>query len=158
MTTISIQPEWCRSLPIQQQSVLFLAGRGPDGIPKYHPCKAVQIAYRGSVFVAAKYGRCLEWGEKADSFMSLDVFANEVEWRRAVQQFFAHHDELPHHYIMHLMHGAQILGYKHPDNRFRGRWGQFYIDTCFEMHLMPESGPDMDRRLGDWGREYWGDR
>ncbi len=64
MSEKSVQPEWCRKLNMQQQSVLFLAGRGPDGIPKRHPCKTVHTAYRACVFQAAKYGRLLEWGEK----------------------------------------------------------------------------------------------
>ena len=99
---VSVQPTWCLALPIQQQSVLFLAGRGPDGIAKSHPCKPVQIAYRASVFVAAKYGRCLEWGERADSFMSLDVFANDRAWYETTLAFFTHVDDLPHHYLLHL--------------------------------------------------------
>lgn len=152
---VSVQPEWCRKLPIQQQSVLFLAGRGPDGVAKIHPCKEVHIAYRGSVFVAAKYGRPLRWGERADSFMSLDVFADEVRWDAAVVAFFDHHDELAKHYIAHLMHGAQILGYKHPDPRFRERWADFYMDCVRMLHVNHETEVEMDRRLGDWGREHW---
>lgn len=153
----SVQPEWCRKLPLQQQSVLFLAGRGPDGMAKVHPCKAVHVAYRGSAIVAAKYGRPLHWGERADSFMSLDVFADDRAWEDAVKQFFNHHDELPKHYLVHLMHGAQILGYKHPDERFRKRWNAFYLECVDMFHLRPESEADMDKRLGDWGRTHWDD-
>jgi hypothetical protein len=156
--SISVQPLWCLSLPLQQQSVLLLASRGPDGISKNHPSKAVHIAYRGSIFLAAKYGRLLEWGEKADSFMSLDVFGgqfSEPDWAYAVKMFFDFIDELPHHYLMHLMHGAQILGFKHPDARFRDRWIAFYLKMVEDMHLAPETESEMDRRLGDWGRSHW---
>lgn len=153
--TPSVQPRWCRDLPLQQQSVLMLAARGADGTAKHHPCKPVQIAYRGTVLVAAKYGRCLEWGEGADSFMSLDVLANDAAWADAVKLFFRNADGLPHHFLMHLMHGAQILGFKHPDERFRERWHKFYLAMVNDMHLHPESEADMDERLGDWGREHW---
>jgi hypothetical protein len=151
----SVQPEWCRNLPLQQQSVLFLAGRGPDGIAKDHPCKPIHIAYRGCVFLAGKYGRALEWGEKADGFMSLDFFAVDQVWTKAVDQFFTHHDSLPHHYLNHLMHGAQILGYKHPDERFRDRWSKFYFRMVHEFHLNPETEAQMDKRLSDWDRKHW---
>jgi hypothetical protein len=151
----SVQPEWCTQLPLQQQSVLFLAGRGPDGVPKNHPCKPVHVAYRGSVFIAAKYGRALDWGERADSFMSLDAFAIDQVWTKAVAQFFDHHDELPHHYVKHLMHGVQILGYKHPDQRFRDRWHAFYLSLVDSFHLSPETEAQMDKRLGDWDRKFW---
>lgn len=162
-TRLSVQPDWCRKLSIQQQSVLFLAGRGPDGIAKNHPCKMVHVAYRGSVFIAAKYGRPLEWGEKADGFMSLDIFANDhihppvmpYTWEAAVKEFFRHHDDLPSHYRSHLMHGIEILGYKHPDNRFRTRWYHFYLEMVSDLHLKPESLEEMDKRLGDWDHRYW---
>jgi hypothetical protein len=162
-STVSVQPEWCRRLPVQQQSVLLLASRGPDGVAKVHPCKPVVIAYRASVLVAAKYGRSLGWGEKADTFMSLDVFATDnrashsalMTWSEAKQQFFDHHDVLPKHYLAHLMHGVEILGYKHPDERFRSRWLSFYVELVDSLHLQPETEAQMDVRLGDWGRAHW---
>lgn len=147
--TISVQPEWCLALPLQQQSVLLLAARGPDGIPKSHPCKDIQRAYRGTVLVAAARRRCLEWGERADSFMSLDVFADHEKWYEACKNFYHEVDMLPHHFIMHLLHGAEILGYHHPDGRFRDRWWGFYLMGCEDMHVVPESKTEMDNRLND---------
>lgn len=151
----SVQPEWCRKLPLQQQSVLFLAARGPDGIDKTHPCKDVQRAYRGTVFRAGRYGRCLYWGERADSFMSLDLFGQDLEWADIVKRFFLTVDSLPHHYLMHLLHGAQILGYKHPDEKFRKRWREFYERGVEDLHLHPETEEEMDARLADWERKEW---
>ncbi len=151
----SVQPEWCRELPLQQQSVLLLAARGPDGIAKYHPCKDVQRAYRGTVLMAAKFGRCLKWGEKADSFMSLDMIADDDTWSAVVGQFFAHADGLPHHFLMHLTHGAEIIGYKHPDPLFRKKWLAFYMRMVEDKHLLPETEAQMDRRLSDWDQAHW---
>ncbi len=151
----SVQPEWCHALPLQQQSVLFLAGRGPDGVAKNHPCKAVHIAYRASVFMAGKYGRMLKWGERADSFMSLDRFASDDLWPEDIKAFFSHHDSLPKHYLSHLMHGAEILGYKHPDERIRAKWHAFYLRMVDDFHTNPETEAQMDARLSDWGREHW---
>jgi hypothetical protein len=153
---LSVQPPWCTALPLQQQSVLLLAARGPDGVGKLHPCKAVVRAYRGCVLVAAKYGRSLAWGEKADTFMSLDRFADVSHWASDVDAFLDHHDSLQKHYIAHLMHGAEILGYKHPDVRFRSKWSNFYSAMVEVFHLNPETEAEMDKRLGDWGREFWG--
>ncbi len=152
---VSVQPDWCRFLPVQQQSVLFLGARGPDGIPKFHPCKEIQRAYRACVLIAAKYGRLLEWGERADTFMSLDVFADESLWQDAVRAFFGHIDQLPHHFLAHLMHGSQILGYKHPDQRFRNRWYLFYLAMVKDLHLRRETEAEMDERLSDWCQTQW---
>lgn len=152
---VSVQPNWCKELTLQQQSVLLLGARGPDAIEKHHACKTIHVAYRGTVLLAAKYGRSLKWGEKADTFMSLDVFANDFAWASAVNAFFAAWDVLPAHYVKHFMHGAQILGYKHPDPRFRERWMNFYCRVIEELHVAPENEQAMDARLGDWQREHW---
>lgn len=146
---LSVQPAWCLSLPLQQQSVLLLAARGPDGVAKAHPCKPIVRAYRGTVLVAAARRRELRWGEKADSFMSLDRFADDRAWHNDTIAFFDHVDELPHHYLMHLAHGAEIAGYKHPDDRFRRRWLSFYEAVCEDAHVVPESESLLDRRLND---------
>lgn len=150
---ISVQPSWSLNLPIQQQSVLFLAGRGPDGIPKYHPCKHVQRAYRGTVLTAAAFGRPLAYGEEGDSFMCLKTFGDLGAWNRVVDDFFLTIDELPHHFIMHLIHAAEIIGYKHPDVRFRFRWEGFYQRACVDMHVRPETDEEMDLRLCDWDQK-----
>lgn len=150
MSGLSVQPEWCTSLPLQQQSVLMLAARGPDGIEKHHPCKNVVRAYRGTVLVAALRRRTLEWGELADSFMSLDRISDDELWADDMRAYFSSVDGLPHHYQMHLLHGAEILGYKHPDERFRKQWSAFYLLGVFDLHLSPESEEDMDARLNDF--------
>jgi hypothetical protein len=153
----SVQPVWQAALPLQQQSVMWLALRGPDGIPKSHPCKDVQRAYRGSVLKAARFNRELYWGERADSFMSLNVFADDGAWKAAVDRFWDDVDALPLHFVMHLAHGAQVLGYKHPDPEFRHRWLEFYLRACTEFHLAPELEPALDDRLNDWGQVDWAD-
>lgn len=58
-------------------------------------------------------------------------------------------DEVPHHFQLHLMHAAEILGYKHPDPEIRQWWNECYGRLVLDMHLNPESEEDMDRRLGD---------
>lgn len=148
----SVIPSWVTTLSFQQQSVLLLALRGPDGVRKYHPAKPITVAYRGTMLRAAERQRFLYWGEPADEFMSLDGIADEHEWRRAIKTFFQHVDELPHHYVGHIAHAAQIIGYKHPDARMRGAWRMFYDKWCHDLHLNPESEAEMDNRLGDWGR------
>ncbi len=87
--------------------------------------------------------------------MSLDVFADDVKWAAAENDFFNGNGELAHHYLLHFYHGAEILGYKHPDPRFRDRWHKFYLRACEAMHVNPETEAEMDKRLGDWERAHW---
>jgi hypothetical protein len=66
-----------------------------------------------------------------------------------------HKDAIPFHYVMHLLHGAEILSYKHPDERYRARWEYFCKRLCVDMHLTPETEEEMDKRLCDWNQEHW---
>jgi hypothetical protein len=147
----SVQPEWCLALPIQQQTVLLLAARGPGGIADTHPCSDVQRAYRASMWNSPRYGRELQWGEVsvADDFMSLSLFSDDHQWGVVVNQFFQRVDDLSHHFLMHLFGGIEILGYKHPDPRFRGRWAKFYQRAAAAMHMKGETEAEMDARLSD---------
>jgi len=151
----SVFPDWVASLPMQQQSVLYLAGRGPDGVRKNHPMKCVQRAYRASILKAAKLGRELTFQDRGDTFMSFECLVGNMDWSQAIQAYFAHIDELPHHFHMHLMHGAQILGYKHPNVEIRERWNKFYKRCAYDAHLNVETEEDMDKRLSDWNQEFW---
>ena len=151
----SVQPAWCQQLPLQQQSVLLLAARGADGIPKQHDSKIVHAAYRGTILCAGRYGRPLRWGEKGDSFMTLDVIASGAGWEEAIKLYDRACDGLPLHYVTHFMHGAQIISFKHPQSHFRIAWAKVYETLVDHFHLRPESESEMDARLGDWGQVDW---
>ena len=148
--------DWMLGLTMQQQSVLVLACRGPDGVGKFHPTKALVARYRATVLKAAYLGRPMQIDEgDATTFMTLRHFSQDGHWDAAVKDFFNHVDELPHHYYMHLMHGEEIAGYKHSDELFRRRWSDFYLRCCHDLHLYPEMEAHMDQRLGDWDRQHW---
>lgn len=148
----SVVPAWIERISFQQQTVLMLALRGPDGVRKHHPAKQVHVAYRGTIIRAAKQGRFLYWGERSDSFMSLDLIASEHSWDNALNLFFSHIDELPHHYVSHLAHAAQIVAVYHPHAATRAAWGKFYARWVDDKHLEPETTDTMDARLNDFGQ------
>lgn len=64
-------------------------------------------------------------------------------------QYLQSLDELPHHFQLHFMHAAEIVGYKHPDPTIRLWWNHVYNELARDMHLNPESVEHMDARLGD---------
>lgn len=153
---LGVLQDWIYDLPMQQQSVLMLACRGPDGVQKHHPAKHVVECFRACVLKAAHYGRPLESGERTPGFMTLEGFNCDKFWNDAVTgNYFDFIDELPHHYHLHLMHGAQIIGYKHPKELFRNRWRLFYLRCCADMHLHLETEDEMDARLNDFDRVSW---
>jgi len=153
----SVLPDWMAELPLQQQSVLILATRGPDGVRKHHPCKHVVRALRACVLKAARYGRMLGPDEEGDTFMSTKPLTSSFAWGDACDEFFNHVDELPHHYYLHLAHAAQILSIHYPQSYDALLWGDFYDRVCEDLHMAPESPEAMAARLNDWGRYAWDD-
>lgn len=155
---MSVVPTWISHLPLQQQSVLLLAARGPDGAGKMHRCKKLVRVYRATVFRAARHGRLIcsapAYGE-GDTFMDRRPLRDAGAWRDIVGEFVESMEELPHHYCTHFAHGCEILGYKHPHPVERGSWQLAYYAMVEGMHLQPESEATMDARLCDWHRRDW---
>lgn len=156
MTHKLVFQEWMYPLPMQQQSVLVLACRGPDGVGKFHPTKHIVVRYRACVLKAAYLGRAMRIDEGDDTtFMTLDQFSNDGYWQQIVKMFFDNVDEIPHHYYLHLAHGAEIIGYKHPHELMRSRWRSFYYQCAQNLHMFPEMESDLDTRLADWEQRHW---
>lgn len=146
------------NLTFQQQTVLLSAIRGPDGIDKDHPVKILQRAYRGCVLRSAVSGRLMTTQDQPNSFMAVNDLSDWARWTEVVRNFLRRVDSLPHHYIQHIMHGAQVLGYKHPEKQIREFWNICYRMICEEAngHVRPEPEADMDSRLNDFNHEDWG--
>lgn len=148
---------WLGQLPMQMQSVLSLACRGPDTVEKNHQCKGVIRRYRATILKSAYYGRSLKPDDVETDFMSLAFFSGSEFWDIEMQKYFDVVDVVPHHYHLHLLHGAEIIGYHHPNRLFRERWSRFYFKGCDNMHLNPETQKQLDARLSDWGQKHWGE-
>lgn len=64
-------------------------------------------------------------------------------------------DEVPHHYQLHFLHAAEIVGYKHPAFDIAHWWEmKVYKRLVLDMHLRPEREETLDHRLGD-DRGQW---
>lgn len=73
-----------------------------------------------------------------------------ITMNRFTKLFMNDLDQYPHHYIQHLKDAAQILGYKHPDEKIRAYWLNFYKTYCKEIAVLPEALESMDKRLDDF--------
>lgn len=135
--------DWVCTLKFQMQALLLTAMRGPDENNKYNAAKAIIRYLRGCVIKPAgdwhgKNDNDFMWGE----FEKFGDFANE---------FWADHDEYPHHFIMHLIHCAEVTAYKHPNKKIAYCWLTFYKHACESFHMNPETEKQMDKRLNDFG-------
>lgn len=149
---------WTHRLTYMQQSVLLACVRGPDNIEKYHVCKYLVRWYRRCILLSAMDGEVIDnpWDQRGGSFTgpSLDPVNDTVitAWRlmqNVIVDYIQSLDVLPHHYQMHFIHGAEIIGYKHPDATIAGWWRDLYFRLVRDMHLMPETEAMLDERLGD---------
>ncbi len=103
--------------------------------------------------------------ERPASALSLDELIGdqmyEDGWEplmhEIVGEYLRELDAIPHHFQLHFLHAAEIVGYKHPDTRVRVWWVQTYERLVHDMHLWPETEEQLDRRLGD-NRDQWLER
>lgn len=169
------QQDWVCELSIMMQSVLFAAIRAPDGLRKNHPVKVLLRWYRRSILLSAFDGAPINnpFTDGGGSFTGpftvyhaqtyLGVFpkGDGDELERAFSEmrevYLEHVDELPHHFQLHFMHAAQIVGEFHPIAGTRNWWKQFYLMIVNDAHLHPESREELCRRLSD-NERLWRER
>lgn len=148
----SVLQPWVERLTMMQQSVLITSCRGPDGLHKNHISKVLLRWMRRCFLYSAMDRKILDdpYLEGGGSFTGpCTMRINE-----AVDEYLRRTDEIPHHFQLHFMHAAEILGYKHPTDNTRMWWHHTYLRLVKDAHLKPESEEEMDKRLGD-NQEDW---
>lgn len=125
--------------------------RGPDGIRKDHPTKVLcRWLRRGFLICAFEKVVHNDPYEHCGGSFTGKCRTPEVEGiDHALELYLRCVDELPHHFQLHFMHAAQIMGYKHPVPEIRAWWIGTYLSIVKDAHLYPESEEIMDYRLGD---------
>lgn len=131
--------DWVLTLGLRHQGVLVSAIRGPDNVPKEDPAKSLVRTYRSYVL------NCF-CGDpaKASSFIEA-VDGDELVTRQ--RNFRRSFDHYPIHFVLHLVHAAEIVGYKHPDAVVGFQWRTWYQQMCYKMHMQSESEEQLDARL-----------
>lgn len=135
----SVLKVWVMRLGRRHQGVLLTAVRGCDTAPKDDPSKLFTRCLRGVILNA----HCGD-AKKAQTFMEEIEPANEAERFR---KFRTNLDHYPHHFIAHMMHAIEIIGYKHPDLETRDRWHSYYLRLCKGLHVNAETEEQLDTRL-----------
>lgn len=150
----SVVHDWVSELPFMQQALLFTALRGPDGSPKDCPAKDMVKFLRAAVLKPAMMtgGVWTDWKPMpSDSFMfgmyDGKSYMSDGVFDRYRVEFFKDTDSYPMHFLMHLIHAAQVIAYKHPDVSIRTAWLNFYKHACLSLHMDEETEADMDTRM-----------
>jgi len=145
----SVLHDWTMDLTFQMQALLMTGMRGPDGSMKDNPAKAIVRFLRGVVLKPA--GRCnLEENDNSFMWGCYDPEMTEMSFERFAKELIDDHDGYPHHFLMHLIHCAAVVGFYHPDDWTRTNWIWFYKNMCDAFHMHPESVTEVSKRLNDF--------
>lgn len=134
--------DWMGSLTFQMQALLLTGIRGPDENNKHNVAKAIVRYLRGVVIKPAG-----EWDGKNNN----DWCWGEYEkFKEYANQLFEDHDYFPHHFLMHLIHCAEVIGYMHPNPFINSYWIWFYRKFVYCFHMLEETKDEMEKRLNDF--------
>lgn len=166
----AVQP-WLSDISMMKQSVLFTCIRGNDGSIKHDGSKPIVRWLRRCILVSAFDKDIIKnpWDPRGGSFTGpsckvpshsnyfpedSETFEWELSMESVVDEYLKSVDSLHFHFQMHILHGAEVLGYEHPDERIRNWWFKFYERLVSELHLNVETKEQFDYRLGD-SLEQW---
>lgn len=137
--TRSILQDWVQELGLRHQGVLVASVRGCDTAPRHDPSKLLSRCLRAEI-LNAHVGDAF----KAKTFIE-QVSSAELEER--MNAFLKNCDHYPHHFVMHFVHAAEVVGYHGPSAEARMRWRGFYLRACNRLHMNPETSEQLDARL-----------
>ena len=134
---ISVVQDWVSNdnISMKQQTVVLSALRGCDGQSKNDISKNFVRKIRNTVLINA--------GEENSSFVK-DVMTLDD-----VREFAEDCDKYPIHFVMHLCHAVEIIGFKHPNIEVRCWFNEAYLTIIDALHVKPETEEDCDFRLRD---------
>jgi hypothetical protein len=130
---------WVRGLPLRLQGVLVTAVRGCDGAPKEDSSKNLSRMIRRAVLNPADSRESLNEG----GFFGFSPDKLEA----SLSDFYHSLDQYPLHYVMHLTHACEVIGYMHPDEAVANFFDLAYLLFCHTFHLRPEPKEAMLARL-----------
>jgi len=136
----SVLKDWVMELGLREQGTLLTAIRGCDLVPKY-PLDSVEKTFTAFV-------RCAvmnpfderEIDSEAGCFMQTNL---PEKWKPSI---FEHY---PLHYVLHLVHALEIIGYKCPDRAFGMQAQSAYVKFVHAWHLNFETKEMMELRLSE---------
>jgi hypothetical protein len=128
------------SLPLREQGVLVVALRGCDSAPKF-PLDSPERRMTAAI----RYAVCHPADEREvdlviGGFMTRNIPADV---RLAMLEHY------PQHWVGHVIHATQVLGYRHPDKGIAAVWLELYTRFCQSLHVVPESLDNMVARLSE---------
>lgn len=139
---VSILQDWVTQLGLRHQGVLLTAIRGCDSSPKEDLVKPVVRAVRYQILIPFD---CEEVLRNSKGFM----YYVGAYFSEDVLKLSKNMDQYPLHFIMHLIHAIEVIGYCHPEYGISSRFYNAYKCLVKALHFNAETKEEMDTRLNE---------
>ena len=136
----SVLQDWVMELPLREQGTLLTCVRGCDLTPKL-PLDSMERQLVG----ALRYAFMNPHDPREVDFAPGSFFKSTPPKEFRPSQL----GHYPLHWVTHVMHAAEVIAYRHPDEWIRGRWFVIYVDIVRSLHLNVESKEEMIARLSE---------
>lgn len=136
----SVLQDWVMELPLREQGTLLTAVRGCDLTPK-HPLDSIERQLVAAIRCAfMNPADVREVGIEPGAFFQPEP---PMGWKASCLGHY------PQHWYSHLMHAAEVVGYRHPNERLAKMWWTIYKRMACSLHLYPETRAEMIERLSE---------
>lgn len=130
---------WTRTLPLRMQGVLLTALRGCDTATKEDHSKRLVAMIRRA---------CTNPVDPRESLNAGGFYGfNRDKLKESLREFLHSIDHYPTHYILHLTHACEVIGYYHPDIHIGAFFYGVYLAIVKKMHMNPETSDQLMDRL-----------
>lgn len=129
---------WVQRLPLRYQGALLVATRGCDLTPKY-PLDSWERQLVAAIRFAVGFP-----ADPREVDSEIGCFMQSSPPMDMKVSAFGHY---PHHWVVHVMHACEIIGYRHPDVAVRGLWTELYTRFCTSLHVNPEQPDQLETRM-----------
>jgi len=74
---------------------------------------------------------------------------NKKEFERSFDLLLKDIDSYPVHFILHLVHAFEVVGFYHNETDTKNLFNKLYKKACSTFHMKPENKIEFDERLAD---------
>lgn len=135
----SVIRSWVSDLGNRHQVALLTALRGCDYIQRDNSARPIVRALRYAI---------MDVGTEGALAIENNFFSPTVEWPE-IAAYLKDWDRYPVHFTHHLMHGCEVIAYKHPDPATSKTFHSVYRGLVINLHVTAETEAEMDARLND---------
>jgi hypothetical protein len=138
----SVLQDWVMELPLREQGVLLIAVRGCDLTPKF-PLDSLERRLVGAIRAASLVPADPREVDREPGCFFVSRPPDPETFKASALGHY------PWHWLSHVVHAIEVLGYRHPDRMARDIWFLLYCKLVHSFHLRCESREAMIERLSE---------